>query len=251
MKFVYEYRTSDNVPHRGTIAASTKEAAYDTLKAQGIKPGKVWEAPGFLNKVFGKGKRWIAIVLLTLVSVGLLCLLFKTSKQIAETNEQLAVNELESMCEDRAQLFGDPVVIRECEECSWTNVFAATFDVYLAQYAIPGRSVEPCVVAPLPTNEEATQLVEIGEKDLVEIAQMKRMVNGMKRELGEYLADGGTLASYMNRLNIRQRAERGVYETAQRQILRAKDYATWKEKNAELRAMGLPMVELPEPNEEK
>lgn len=246
MKFEYEYRTSDNVPHRGTITASTKEAAYDALKAQGIKPGKVWEAPGFFNKLFGKGKRWIAIAVLCA-----LCLVISVVSYFAlheaQTSLQQAKNTIleASLFEDRAQLFGDPVVIRECEEAGWTNAFTRVFDVYLAQYAIPGRNVDPLVVAP-PSVEEAIQFVEIGEKDLAEIAQMKRMVNGMKLELKDYLAAGGSIGAYMKRLSIRQRAERGVFETAQRAILRSRDHATWKEKNAELRAMGLPMVELPE-----
>ena len=38
MKFLYEYRTSDNVHHDGTINAPDREAAYAALKAQGIRP---------------------------------------------------------------------------------------------------------------------------------------------------------------------------------------------------------------------
>lgn len=243
MKFTYQYRTSDNKSHTGVIKAATKEAAYAALKSRGIKPGRVEEAPGFFNKLFGKGRRWLAIGVLSAVATGAVIAFVRTSHEI-KVVEQASLQA--SLCEERAQLFGDPVVIRECEEASWTNVFTEVFDVYLAQYAIPGRKVEPIVVAPLPSPEVATRLVEIGEKDLVEVAQMKRMVNGMKQELSEYLTDGGSLVSYMNRLNIRQRAERGVFETAQRQIQKAKDHAVWKEKNAELRAMGLPMVEAPD-----
>ena len=61
MKFLSEYRTPDNVKHSGTICAADKEAAYAALKRQGIKPCRFAEAPGVFNKLFGKGKRWIAI----------------------------------------------------------------------------------------------------------------------------------------------------------------------------------------------
>lgn len=61
MKFIYQYRTPNNKQHKAFITAPTKEAAYAALKAQGIKPGRVEEAPGFFNKLFGKGKRWMAI----------------------------------------------------------------------------------------------------------------------------------------------------------------------------------------------
>ena len=40
------------------------EAAYAALRAQGIKAGHVDEAPGVFNKLFGKGKRWMAIAVL-------------------------------------------------------------------------------------------------------------------------------------------------------------------------------------------
>ena len=61
MKFIYQYRTPDNVQHEGTICAATKDAAYDQLRARGVRPGRMVEAPGLFNKLFGKGKRWIAI----------------------------------------------------------------------------------------------------------------------------------------------------------------------------------------------
>lgn len=242
MKFDYYYRTSENELRSGTIFAPSRDAAFAALKERGIRPSKVVEAPGFLNKLFGKGKRWLVIAVLCASCIVLWCSLRNTRTTLDDARS--TINEAR-LIEDRAQLYGDPVVIRECEEAAWTNAFTIAFDQYLAQYAIPGRSVEPLIVIP-PTDEEATRLVVIDEKDLAEVAQMKRMVNGMKRELQDYLKAGGTIPSYMKRLVIRQKAEHGIYETAQRQIQRAKDPAVWKEKNAELRAMGLPMVELPE-----
>lgn len=61
MKFNYEYRTSDNKLHGGVVCAASREDAFTALKARGINPARVVEAPGFFNKLFGKGKRWIAI----------------------------------------------------------------------------------------------------------------------------------------------------------------------------------------------
>lgn len=233
MKFVYQYRTSDNQQHCGVITAASKEAAYSALKAKGIKPGRVEEAPGFFNKLFGKGKRWIAIFVLALISVAAILISVRLNREVVTT-------QLESMYEDRAQLFGDPVVISECEEAGWTNVFSSVLDCRLAHYAIPGRKVR---LAPLQIDGvPALEPIAIADDDLAEIAQMKRMVNGMRRELAEYLADGGTVNGYLKRLDIRQRAEVGFYEEAQRKIHRAKSTSEWKAKNAELRAMGLPMV---------
>ena len=57
MKFIYQYRTSDNEVKRGEIVAPDREAAFQLLRAQGIKPARLEEAPGVFNKLFGKGKR--------------------------------------------------------------------------------------------------------------------------------------------------------------------------------------------------
>lgn len=240
MKFDYEYRTSDNVLQRGALVAPTRDAAYATLKERGIRPSRVTESPGLINKLFGKCKRWIAIGIL-LIS----CLALWYSLHDARSTEYEA-----RLYEDRAQLYGDPVVIADCESAGWTNVFTSAVDCHLAAYAIPGKSVKAAAPSSLLLATDAlsdalTTPVRVSENDLAEIAQMKRMVNGMKREIAEYLAAGGTLKSYFKRLEIRQKAERGIFETTQRQIMRSKDHDLWRQKNAELRAMGLPMVEPP------
>ena len=232
MKFIYQYRTPNNKQHKAFITAPTKEAAYAILKAQGIKPGRVDEAPGFFNKLFGKGKRWIAIGVL-----GVGCVVF--CGVALRLRHAAIITEREAQFDERAQLYGDPVVIAECVESGWTNVFTSAFDCRLAAYAVPGQAVSPVRVS-VPSDPCA--YVVIQDDDLAEIAQMKRMVNGIKRELSEYLAAGGTVEGYLKRLDIRQRAERGIFETAQRAVKRAKTHSEWKAKNAELRAMGLPMV---------
>ena len=232
MKFIYQYRTPNNKQHKAFITAPTKEAAYAALKAQGIKPGRVEEAPGFFNKLFGKGKRWMAIGVLGALCLMLCVVLIRTP------HSALRTPHLETL--DRAQLYGDPVVIAECEAAGWTNVFTSAFDCRLAAYAVPGRVVGK--TAPVTVPADPCALVAIANTDLAEIAQMKRMVNGMKRELAEYLIDGGSVESYLKRLDIRQRAEKNFYDLAKAKVQRAKDHSEWKAKNEELRAMGLPMV---------
>ena len=69
MKFNYEYRTSDNKLHGGVVRAASRDDAFAVLKARGIRPGRVTEASGVFNKLFGKGKRWIAIVALAVALV--------------------------------------------------------------------------------------------------------------------------------------------------------------------------------------
>lgn len=242
MKFVYEYRTSDNVPHRGVIAASTKEAAYDTLKAQGIKPGKVWEAPGIFNKVFGKGKRWIAIVVLLIVASIASAVAFRLSRTATDLRHEV---DDRNLYEERGQLYGDPVLLKELTRDDWAGTFADLGDRYLSSFAVPckfhGREWDAnAVVRALEVN--LSRRNAIADDDLREVAQMKRMVNGMRRELQQYVTDGGTVRGYVKKLYIRQKAEFSLYENVKRELSRETNVEIWREKNNELRAKGLPMV---------
>lgn len=244
MKFVYEYRTSDNVPHRGTIAASSKEAAYDTLKAQGIKPGKVWEAPGVFNKLFGKGKRWIAIVVLLVALAGVTATLISVKR-----NTDVVVRELEdaSLYEDRGQIYGPKAVLMDLEANEYAAVFSNALERFLAPYAIPAKVIGSRRIS-LPqdlTREQIAKPVSVEESDHDEVKKLKRMVNGVKREFAEYLGDGGNTAGYLKRLEIRQKAEADIYERTKAALLREQDASVWREKNANLRAKGLPMVDPP------
>lgn len=242
MKFIYEYRTSDNVPHQGTIAASTKEAAYDTLKAQGIKPGKVWEAPGILNKVFGKGKRWIAILVLLAIAISSTYAVLRLTNEVKELKQDV---DDKSLYEDRGQLYGDPVLMRELTQDNWKSTFENVGDRYLSSYAIP------CQLDTTEWNvEEVATALEgdlrrrnvIADDELREVAQMKRMVNGMRRELQEYVEAGGSVRGYMKQLPIRQKAEMAVFERAKRDATKISTNDEWRERNNMLRAKGLPMV---------
>ena len=237
MKFTYQSRTSENKVLRGVVRAASKEAAYAILKNSGIKPGHVDEAPGFCNKLFGKYKRWMAICALCLIVVAL-SLVLKIQRQAALERE---------LYDERAQLYGDPVVIGTCELSGWTNVFENAFDCFLARYAVPGKLVDVHDIPVIP--KDPTAVVLVSASDLVEVAQVKRMVNGIKRELAAYLNDGGNVNGYLRRLDVRQRAEHGYYESAKRDILKSKDHSVWQKKNAELRAMGLPMVSVEIPEE--
>lgn len=241
MKFVYEYRTSDNVPHRGMIAASTKEAAYDTLKAQGIKPGKVWEAPGLFNLLFGKGKRWIAIVVLLVALAGAYVIVLGLKNKVASAEKEL---EDITLYEERGQIYGAAPVLAEMQDNDYASVFDNDLDRLLAVYAIPGRLVERKVV--MPTSVRGAEVgapMEIPNTDLDEVKKLKRMVNRMRKELAQYLADGGTVATYVKRLELRQKMEARLYERVKRQLKGEDDPSVWKEKNSQLRAVGLPMVD--------
>ena len=90
-------------------------------------------------------------------------------------------------------------------------------------------------------HERRFTMVEVYDDDLEEVAKMKKMVNGMKLELQQYIDDGGNVYEYAKDLVIRAKAEMAILREAER-VLRSADANMVENKNRELRAMGLPMI---------
>ena len=254
MKFVYQYRTPDNERHDGVISAADREAAYAELKKQGIKPSRFAEAPGFFNKLFGKGKRWTAIGALTVLCV---ILAIAVGRGVLTAPQPSAV-EASLDSSTRRQPIGDAAIIDKGIRTGWSDVFAHEGDRFLAAFAIPGTP--PAIHS---TTEEklrealASSLIphpsSLGSASL-EARQIRAMVEGLKKEVRDYLAAGGSIAKYRKRLVRRQQEEIGYYQRAEREIESAKKRkaspreleALWEKRNAELRQMGIRLVPLPE-----
>ena len=244
MKFLYEYRSSANERKSGVIRASTRDAAYALLREKGIKPTRVTDAPGFFNKLFGRGKRWLAIGVL-----GAGCLVLGWFAVLAPRAERQAP------CE-RQQIYGDPEILRHHAETGWREVFSEGGDRLLAAFAQPGVEVDSLYRIPQRGAAEfvefcgrqlagvASTEVAVADDDGDEVRMMKRIVSGMKDELREYLADGGTAEKYYRRLLARQEAEaqlrlRAITEVNS-EIERGGDAkALLRERNSELRTMGI------------
>lgn len=251
MKFVYYYRTSDNVLHSGTILAPDREAAFRVLKRDGVKPAKLEEASGFFNKLFGKGKRWIAIVMLALLSAVVTHLWINASIAVDEANT------LESIA-PRHQIYGDPAVVAKFE--TWQgllSVFGKEGAAYieLAAYAQPGKCVDLSghTFSPEESREllsiALTNQLDVTGEDSREIVELKQIVNGMIQEMREYVRDAGTvdvLDRYAKRLRDRTNEERRIYEFAKQSLLSESDVSVWERKNDALRRIGLPTIPLPE-----
>ena len=232
MKFDYEYRTRDNVRHEGVVVASNRDAAFAALKSRGIRPSRLVEAPGFFNKLFGRGKRWILVAALTLVAVGLGVFSIALRHQLDHATEPF-----ENMV--RRQVIGDAVVIEKGIKTGWQDVFEFAGDQFLASFAIPG--------------------VQAGKRSTsvggIEARQIKAMLEGIKRELRAFLSHGGTIEEYCECLVKRQDEELGYYNRAKTEIELASKtedaaavQALWETRNAELRKMGIRLVAFPESN---
>ena len=255
MKFIYEYRTAANEFKRGETFASSRDAAYAALKASGIRPSRVIEAPGFFNKLFGKGKRWIAIVVLaSAVVVGLATHWGKDAPPRAD-------------CEVRSHLYGDPAVIQKISANHWLNAFEDIGDAFLARNGQPGvfdslgKGVvdDPEIKAALLKG--ARKHLTIKENDLAELGKMKRIVNGMKDELVAYIDANGDVGDYMKLCVERIGTEIGIARRAQdqfsnlkkklRQGLDAEVAKEWDKQNRILRSFGLATVPYPDETQDE
>jgi len=253
VKFLYEYRTPDNAKHNGVICASDREAAYAELKKRGIKPSRFAEAPGFFNKLFGKGKRWIAIAVLgALVVVS--AFVIRSNNRTIRTIEQ-SQDVFDSTM--RRQVIGDPAIIERGIRTGWADVFEHEGDRFLASYAVPGAIPAVRNTTEAELQRSLAQSARCESPDGIEARQICAIVQGLKIELRDYLADGGTLAKYGQRIVKRQEEEIGYYHRVRNEIENAaKTKMTDGEleklcerRNVVLRQLGIRPVTLPDRNE--
>jgi len=249
VKFTYQYRTSDNARHRGVIAAADRDAAFALLKERGIRAFSVEEAPGVFNKLFGKGKRWLAIGLLAAAAAVLVVLVNRQSNELTTLTTQYASFDSGA----RRQLIGDPAVIELGIRTGWATVFAHEGDQFLASFAIPGVFSGRVAVEAARLREALACEVGHDEADSIEVRQLKHIVAEMKREINALVADGWTLDEVGDALVRRQREEVQYRERAQNeveaQVTAGADEATvlalWQQRNAQLRAMGIATLPMP------
>ena len=97
------------------------------------------------------------------------------------------------------------------------GVFRFAAEAYLAQYAEPGRPVPPSTLSNL-FKECLNEPIRIASTDFTEVIDLKRIVAGMKREMRAYLAGGGTVEQYLAELEKRQRLEISYRENAGRRL---------------------------------
>ena len=250
MRFLYEYRTPDNEKHQGEIKAADREAAYAALKKQGIKPSRFAEAPGLFNKLFGKGKRWMAIGVLGVGCLVLCAVLVRTRHEVQSTRYESDLFDGQT----RRQPIGDSAVIDEGIRTGWADVFELEGERFLASFAIPGT--QPAVRS--TTEEEIRKALNAPSAkrpapSTIEARQIRAMVDGMKAELREFLDAGGSIPAYGRKLVQRQEAELAYYHRAKNEVERSMENGDAREdvesllrtNNAALRKMGIRPVMMP------
>ena len=241
MKFIYGYKTSANEEREGEISASSRDAVYRQLKAQGIRPFKVVLAPGFGNWLASLGKRVYAIVVLCALCLVLCAVVIRTKHEA----QGAADSPL-----PRHQIYGDPALMDELARTNYETVFVDPGLRILAHYAQPGAIVP----AEVRNGADASAVGKCADAPVAfkdgeprECRELKRIVLTMQAELKRYLANGkGTPERYVRRLNERQNREAQIYYTAQHDLEKKPTVERWEKINASLRAIGLKTFPMPE-----
>lgn len=237
-KFHYFYQSKENKNLDGWIVAKSRDDAYAQLRKQSIKPYKV------VGKDPIAWKRWAAIAVLAVALAGTYAWLAFRSEPVAP-DEQFV----------RHQIYGAESVIRNGISTEWSACGLDEGERYLARYAQPGIRVAYRRKTPETASAVDASLsrhLEVEDSELLEYRQLKQIVESIKDELRAYIKSGGNVDGFLDRLQERQDQEVAYYNAANQELENAKAtmsedelYNLWAAKNAELRAIGLPMLKEP------
>ena len=273
MRFAYTYRSSDGQRHTAEIEAESRDAAFAKVRAElGIKPIKVVAAGGQDTQdhqdtqdrrrasVLGVVGVLGVLAILALLAFGAWWWLTGRAARPEAAPYQVMTPQGPVTLSVAAPLPRQaiPGDRRRIEEAVAPKrdppVFRFAAERWLARYAEPGRPVaaQPAE-RPAPADFEAAlrEPIRIASSDFTEVVDLKRIVTGMKREMRAYLAGGGTADQYLAELEKRQRLEISYRENAEKrlgeQLKNPKDaYAYWLKANAQLQAMGIYPLALPD-----
>lgn len=254
MKFLYEFRTSDNVRHDGVVSAASRDAAFSLLKSQGIRPSRLSEAPGFANKLLGKGKRWLAIGTLSVLTLIMAVMLIRYRYDL-ESAPPISKDIADSLLSNtRRQLIGDGALIDYCIRNGWSNVFDGEGERFLASFAIPGVDAGQRNTTEEELCAALKRRVDVRPDDGIEVRQIKAMVEGMKEEARKFIAAGGSAVLYGQKIVERQEAEKRYFSFAKSELERAvgegrsqvEIEVLWGKLNSQLRQMGIRSLPLPD-----
>ena len=238
--------------------ASSREEVFSALRAKGIKAIKVTAADGSKanGEVRGLRKRAVAaLVALAAVVAGVVAYLGgeRTGAATAAGSEASA---------PRHQIYGDPATVEGLERGDFAAHLPRVGDQMLAVFAQPGklmcarganpRRIDDKSHAAFEAYAKSDLAVEndiaINATDSREITELKQIVNGMREEMRQYLANGnGTPRSFWRRLNERTSQEIQIYERTRRELEKETSEEVWEQKNDALRRLGLRTI--PNPGE--
>ena len=262
MKYTYAYKTPDGVRHEAAMNASSREEVFSALRAKGIKAIKVVAADGSKANGEVRGLRKRAVVALVALAAAVAGVVAYIGGERTGAAERANPAKPSPNVSPRHQIYGDPAVMEAFERGDFNDVLPRDGDRLLGIFAQPGKLMCAKGADPRRLDKVTAVLFEDYAKSLLapeydlpilpadsrEAQELKQIVNGMREEMREYLANGnGTPRSYWRRLNERTTSEIQIYERTRRELENEKSPEVWDEKNAALRRLGLRTI--PNPNE--
>ena len=256
MKYTYAYKTSDGVRHEDSLDAESRDEVFQLLRGRGIRPIKVVAADGSKanGEVRGFRKRAVfALVALAAAIAGVIAYLGGERTGAATAANPEAVSP-------RHQIYGDPATMEGLERGDFAAHLPRVGDQMLAVFAQPGKLMCAKGANPRRIDEKSYAAFEayaksdlavendiaINSADSREITELKQIVNGMREEMREYLANGnGTPRSFWRRLNERTAQEIQIYERTRRDLEKEASEEVWEQKNDALRRLGLRTIPNP------
>jgi len=259
MRYTYAYKTSDGVRREDSMEAASREAVFKSLRRQGIRPIKVVAADG--SKANGAPAPMHAVhrtafllVVLALIGTGAWLAGWRVH---APPDAQERVAPASS---PRHQIYGDPATMESLERGDFAAILPRVGDRMLAVFAQPGKLM--CARGADPRRLDAAQYaafeayangelspsgdIALNADEARELCELKQIVNGMREEMREYLANGnGTPRSYWRRLNERTLQEVQIYERTRRELEKETSEEVWEQKNDALRRLGLRTIPNP------
>lgn len=263
MKYRYAYKTSDGVRRQDQMEAPSREAVFSALRERGIRAIKVEAEDGSKAngeiRVLGVRRR-MAVALIAavgaLAGVSGWMLSSRSASGNAATAKSDAVGRIRPAKPlPRQEIRGD----RERLAGAATNLFTTAAEVYLSQFAEPGRAFGGEVPAELVSDgSRLLQIldtpVQVRETAFTEWVDLVRMTEWIKREMRAYLQGGGKAGEYVRLLHDRQQSEIDARDKAERRLRQllvdkgtnpAAIFDYWLKANARLQAMGISPLPMP------
>ena len=232
MKYIFAYKTSDGVRHEDSLDAESRDEVFQVLRGRGIRPIKVVATDGSKANGEVRGLRKRAVFAL----VALAALVAGVVAYFGGTRTAAVVAANSAISSPRHQIYGDPAIMEPIERGDFGGILPREGDKMLAIFAQPGKLMCAKGVNPrrwvTGNGEEETMFeayaknelaadkdIQIAAEDSREVSELKQIVNGMREEMREYLANGnGTPRSYWRRLNERTAQEIQIYERTRREL---------------------------------
>lgn len=246
MKYTYAYKTSDGSRHAALIEAESRDAVFETLRKDGIRPIKVVAADGSKSngEIRGVRKRIVCLVV-ALTALGAVVATSLYNRATMPSNPPFVAGQI------RRQVIGDTAVIDKGIATGWADVFPEEGERFLASFAIPGVKAGMRNTTVDELSAALGRSIASTPDDGMEARQIKSMVEGMKAEARAYIAAGGTIVEYGKRLTERQDTEIAIYERTRTEIYDSRKtmsrddfFVFWEDRNDQLRNLGIKLVPL-------